>query len=224
MGFDMKLFPVATVVAACVVIGAVALVGTRHFNQRGEPTVPTQPDDSQRAGAQTVVPRAVAPATPLPTSPASTPAKPEVARQEVPATRPDAGSATPPASPTPPPSVAPRSPEDERYVSDVQHDRLTELLDPKTVEAQTVAMVTPAGDAEARRYANEIASVLNDVGWRVFSGEVAGQFEGVRIRASTKATPGATRLQQALGAAGIDASAEFGANVGDIQLFVGRRR
>jgi hypothetical protein len=225
MGFHMKLPPVVTVVAACVIVVVVALVGMRYFNQRGEPTVPAQRDDSQRASAPTVAPPPVARAEPPRTSPAPTPApKPEVARQEVPTTRPDVGSATRPPVPTPPPSAAPRPPDDERYLSDVQRDKLTEFLDPKAVEAQSVAMVTMSGDAEARRYADEIAGVLTELGWRVFPGEVAGQFDGVRIRASSKATPAATRLQQALMAGGIDVSAEFGANIADIQLFVGRRR
>ena len=132
--------------------------------------------------------------------------------------------ATRPQVPIPPPAAPRQSPEDERFLSDVQHDKLRDYLDPKAVEAQSVALVTMTGDAEARRYANEIARALNDVGWRVFPGEVAGQFDGVRIRASSKATPAATRLQQALVSGGIDASLESGANVADIQLFVGRRR
>ena len=216
----MKLILVVAVVAACVIVGAFMLTSPRHSNQRADSTVPPQREDSQRAAAPAVAPPPV-PAEPPRTSPAP---KPEVARQEAPTTRPEVGSATRPPVPTPPPSAVRQSAEDERYLSDVQHDKLMEYLDPKAVEAQSVAMVTTSGDPEARRYANEIASVLNEVGWRVFPGEVPGQFDGVRIRANPKTTPAATRLQQALVSGGIDVSLEFVGNVPDIQLFVGRRR
>ena len=222
----MKLSPVVvTIVAVCVIAGAILLVATRFFGQRADSTVQTRGEDSQRASAPAVAPPTAAPPDTSRTSPAPPPEpKPEATRQEIPTTRPDVGSATRPPVPSPPPSAAPGPPQDERFVSDVQRDKLAELLNPTVVEAQSVAMVTASGDAEARRYADEIASILTELGWRVFPGEVAGQFDGVRIRASSKATPAATRLQQALVSGGIDASLESGANVADIQLFVGRRR
>ena len=114
--------------------------------------------------------------------------------------------------------------EDERSLSELQREKLTDVLEFASGDVGSVGLVTASGDAEARRYADQIGSVLLDLGWRVFPGEVSSPFEGVRIRASSRAAPTASRLQQALVAAGIDVSVELGASVGEIELYVGRRR